>query len=70
MPKSLVAGRVPESWAAELKQIGNDTGKNQSEMVAEAISMYLGKTDSTSVASMARRLNTLEKKLKRLAALV
>ena len=31
MPKSLVAGRVPESWAAELKQIGNDTGKNQSE---------------------------------------
>ncbi|NEP61735.1 MAG: ribbon-helix-helix domain-containing protein [Symploca sp. SIO2G7] len=70
MPKSLVAGRIPSAWAAELKQIGTETGKNQSELVAEAIALYLEKTDPTSVAAMSRRLNRLEKQFKKLVELV
>ena len=70
MRKELVAGRIPPAWAAELKQIQTETGKTQSELVCEAIGLYLEKTDPDSVATMNRRLNKLEKQYKKLATLI
>ncbi|NEP15461.1 MAG: ribbon-helix-helix protein, CopG family [Leptolyngbya sp. SIO4C1] len=70
MKQPLVAGRVPASWLKQLEQIQQETGKNQSELVREAIGQYLGKTDPESIASMARRLRKLEQQYKKLAQLV
>ena len=70
MTKPLVAGRIPSTWRAQLLKIQQETGKTQSEIVKEAIAMYLGKTDPESVATMNRRLNKLEKQYKKLARLI
>ncbi len=60
MEKPLVATRVPHSWAAQIEELSQETGKSQSEIVREAIAQYLGKTDPEAVATMARRLSKLE----------
>ena len=70
MTKPLVAGRIPPSWYAQLLKIQKETGKTQSEVVKEAIGLYLEKTDPDSVATMNRRLNKLEKQYKKLAQLI
>ncbi|MEM9092451.1 MAG: hypothetical protein AAGC93_27440 [Cyanobacteria bacterium P01_F01_bin.53] len=70
MQKPLVAGRIPQTWHAQLLKIQQETGKSQSELVKEAIGMYLDKTDAESVASMNRRLVKLERQYKKLVELV
>ena len=70
MKKPLVAGRIPPTWHAQLLKIQEETGKSQSELVKEAIGLYLEKTDTESVAAMNRRLNKLEKQYKKLAQLI
>ena len=70
MKQPLVAGRIPPIWYAQLLKIQEETGKSQSEIVKEAIAMYLEKTDPKSVATMNQRLNKLEKQYKKLAQLI
>ena len=70
MRKPLVAGRIPPSWHAQLLNLQEETGKSQSELVQEAIGMYLKRTDVESVATMNRRLTRLEKQYKKLTALI
>ena len=70
MTQPLVAGRIPPSWHAQLLKIQQETGKTQSEIVKEAIGLYLEKTEPDSVAMMNRRLNKLEKQYKKLAQLI
>ncbi|NEQ29605.1 MAG: CopG family transcriptional regulator [Leptolyngbya sp. SIO4C5] len=70
MEKPLVATRVPHSWVAQIEELSQETGKSQSEIVREALSQYLGKTDPDAVATMARRLSKLEQQYKKLAQLI
>ncbi|MEN8447500.1 MAG: hypothetical protein ABG776_21070 [Cyanobacteria bacterium J06555_13] len=70
MTKPLVAGRIPPTWLAQIQKIQQETGKTQSEIVKEAIGLYLEKTDAESVATMNRRLNKLETQYKKLAQLI
>lgn len=64
MRLSHVAGRVPESYKVQLKQIADATGKTESELVREAVAAYLGKTEPESVEKMNRRLAQLERQVK------
>ena len=68
MKNPLIAGRIPPSWLNQIDEICQETGKNRSEIVKEALGQYLNKTDPTAVAAMHRRLNTLEKQFKKLLA--
>lgn len=61
-----ISSRVPESYAEALNQISQKTGKSQSELVREAVAMYLGKTDPESVERMNRRIAKLERQVKNL----
>ncbi|MEA5464498.1 CopG family ribbon-helix-helix protein [Leptothoe sp. PORK10 BA2] len=70
MSKPVVSARIPHSWSDQINEIANETGRTPSDVVKEAIGLYLEQTDPNGVASMARRLNTLEKQVKKLAQLV
>ena len=67
--KPFIAGRILPAWMTQIEAIQAETGQNQSEIVNEAIPRYLGKTDSSSVQSMTRRLSKLEKQYKKLVQL-
>ena len=69
MQKPLIAGRIPTAWMAQIEEIQEETGQSQSEIVQEALGMYLGKTDPSSVKSMSRRLNKLERQYNKLVQL-
>ena len=66
MSKPVVSARIPHSWNEQISAISTETGRTPSEVVKEAIGLYLDKTDPNGVASMARRLTTLEKQVKKL----
>jgi predicted DNA-binding protein len=66
MRLALVAGRVTQSYVDQLDQIGEATGKCQSELVRDAIAAYLDKTEPESVEKMTRRLAKLERQVKAL----
>lgn len=70
MQQPLVAGRIPADWMSQIEQIQEETGQCQSEVVREAIAMYLGKTDPAAIASMSRRLNKLERQYSKLTQLI
>lgn len=69
MQKPLIAGRIPTTWMAQIAEIQKETGQSQSEIVKEAIAMYLGKTDLDSVAKMSKRLSKLERQYNKLVKL-
>ena len=69
MQQPLVAGRIPADWMSQIEAIQEETGQCQSEVVREAIAMYLEKTDPATVANMSRRLSKLEKQYKKLVQL-
>ena len=70
MSKPIAAARIPHSWDEQIRAIATETGRTPSEVVKEAIGQYLEKTDPNGVASMSRRLATLEKQVKKLVQLV
>ncbi|EKU97600.1 hypothetical protein Lepto7375DRAFT_6805 [Leptolyngbya sp. PCC 7375] len=70
MSKPIASARIPHSWHDQIRAIATETGRTPSEVVKEAIGLYLEKTDPESVASMGRRLNRLESQFKKLAQLV
>ena len=70
MSKPIAAARIPHSWDEQIRAIATETGRTPSDVVKEAIGLYLEKTDPNRVASMARRLTILEKQVKKLVQLV
>ncbi|NEZ57544.1 hypothetical protein DXZ20_18100 [Leptolyngbyaceae cyanobacterium CCMR0081] len=70
MSKPIASARIPHSWHDQICAIATETGQTPSDVVKEAIGLYLEKTDPESIASMSRRLNRLESQFKKLAQLV
>ena len=70
MSKPIAAARIPHSWDEQIRAIAQETGRTPSEVVKEAIGIYLEKTDPDSVASMTRRVASLEKQVKKLVQLM
>ncbi len=70
MKRILVAGRIPEAHAIKLDQIGEETGKCQSDLVREAIAQYLGEVEPDSVIKMSKRIGSLERQISKLQKLV
>ena len=70
MSKPIASARIPHSWHDQIRAIATETGQTPSDVVKEAIGLYLQKTDPNGVASMARRLAALEKQVKKLVQLV
>ncbi len=70
MSKPIASARIPHSWNEQIRAIANETGRTPSDVVKEAIGLYLEKTDPSNVTSMARRLTTLEKQVRKLVQLM
>lgn len=66
----MVGARVPHSWKEQIQDICRASGKNESEVVQEAIAQYLGETDANAVQSLAKRVAALERKYQKLVKLV
>jgi predicted transcriptional regulator len=65
--KISVSTRILPDWHSELQEIIIATGQTQSEVIEEAIGLYLKKARRLKVAS---RLDAVEKRLNKIAALV
>ena len=70
MSKPIAAARIPHSWDEQIRAIATETGRTPSDVVKEAIGLYLQKTGPESVAAMNRRLNKLEKQYQKLVSMV
>jgi RHH-type rel operon transcriptional repressor/antitoxin RelB len=68
--KPMVGARVPHSWKDQIRAICNETGKSESEVVQEAIAQYLGQVDVNSIASINKRVASLERQYQKLMKLV
>ena len=59
--------RLPEEYLQEIDAICEATGKNRSDVLLEAVTIYLNKTPADAVQStleqLQQRLESLEKKL-------
>jgi predicted DNA-binding protein len=62
-----VATKIPSAHYTDLLSIQNATGQTQSEILREAIAVYLKKTKVPIIKS---RLDALEEKVNKLAALI
>jgi hypothetical protein len=67
MKKIPIAARILPSWQNELTQIMQATGQTQSQVLEEAIGMYLKKATRLKVLS---RLDAVEESLGNLRAIV
>ncbi len=65
--KTAVGVRLPQEYLDEIDQICEVTGKNRTEVLLEAVAIYLNKTPADGVQStieqLERRLELVEKKL-------
>ena len=61
--KPLVSTRIPQGWLTKLQAIAEASGRNQSQLIQEAIGNYLGHTTPDSVKSLAQRVAALERKV-------
>ena len=62
-----VAGKIPPDHYSALQLIQDATGQTQSEVLREAIALYLKKAKAVTVQS---RLELLEERANKLAALI
>jgi hypothetical protein len=67
MKKIPIAARILPSWQSELTQIMQATGQTQSQVLEEAIGMYLKKASRLRVVS---RLEAVEESLNNVRAIV
>ncbi len=65
--KITIATRILPDWHYELQKIMDATGQTQSEVMEEAIGLYLKKSKRLKVVS---RLEALEKRVSSIAAMV
>jgi predicted DNA-binding protein len=66
MSKITIATRILPDWHRELNQISIATGQTQSEVLQEAIGLYLKKSRRLKITS---RLDALEQRVDRIAAI-
>ena len=62
-----IAGKIPPDHYTALQDIQNATGQTQSEVLREAIALYLKKSKAVTVRS---RLDALEEKVSKLVAMI
>lgn len=62
-----LAGKIPPDHYTALQDIQNATGQTQSQLLREAIALYLKKSKAVMVRS---RLDAVEEKVNRLTALL
>ena len=62
-----IAGKIPPDHYSALQLIQDATGQTQSEVLREAIALYLQKAKAPIIKS---RLDALEEKVSKLAALI
>ena len=62
-----IAGKISPDHYSALRDIQNATGQTQSEVLREAIALYLKKSKAVTVRS---RLELLEERANKLAALI
>jgi predicted transcriptional regulator len=65
--KITIATRILPDWHYELQKIMDATGQTQSELMEEAIGLYLKKSKRLKVVS---RIEQVEQRLDRIAAMV
>ena len=70
MSKPQVAPRIPYEWKEQIDQLCREKGKSASEVVSEAIALYLGKTSIDSVQSLSKRVGALERQYQKLVKLL
>ena len=70
MSKPIAAARIPHSWDEQIRAIAHETGQTPSAVVKEAIRQYLKQPAPEGVVSMARRLTSLEKQVRKLLQLI
>jgi predicted transcriptional regulator len=66
MSKITIATRIVPDWHQELNQIMIATGQSQSQVVEEAIGLYLKKSRRLKITS---RLDALEQRVDKIAAI-
>jgi Arc/MetJ-type ribon-helix-helix transcriptional regulator len=66
-PQPHIGCRIPPDWMEELKEICKATGQSESEVLREALALYLKKSKAVTVRS---RLDALEQRMSKLTALV
>lgn len=64
MRKITIAARILPEWASEIKLIMAETGSTQTEVLEEAIGLYLKKSRRLRVAA---RLEAIERRLDKIA---
>jgi hypothetical protein len=67
MKQICVSTRIPSSWHADIKKLMDATGQTQSEIIQEALGVYLKKRTPAKVAG---RLDTMEASIASLRELV
>ena len=67
MKKVMVGGRIPIEWHQEICEIMKSSGLSQTEIVNEAIGLYLGKV---SIGQIPNRLDILERRVSNISAIV
>ena len=68
--KPMVGARIPHTWMDQIEGICQETGKRPSDILKEALGVYLGKTDVDSVSSLQKRVAALERQYQKLIKLV
>ena len=66
----MVGARVPQEWHQQISAIALATDRKEAEIVRDAITRYLGKTDPNSIkgaiSNLQERVAIIERKLTRL----
>jgi hypothetical protein len=66
----VVGGRVPHVLKDKLAAFCQETGQSESQVLRDALSLYLGVNTPDSVESLNKRVAALERQYKKLAQLV
>jgi RHH-type rel operon transcriptional repressor/antitoxin RelB len=45
----MVGARVPQDWQQQIQEIATATGRKETEVVREALALYLGRTNPGSI---------------------
>ncbi len=67
MKMAHIAGKIPQDWHSQILAIREATGLSESEVLREAIALYLKRAKAPTVRS---RLDALEAKIEKLTAMI
>lgn len=63
--KPMVGARVPKDWADEIAAIALEKGCTSSQIISEAIALYLEKTNHAVISTHEARISALETRIAR-----